>query len=349
MIDFRYHLVSIIAVFLALAIGIVLGSTALQGSTIDGLRALSGSLRGQLNATSADRNSWKQAAQANDAFLQVAEPKLLDGMLAGSRIVLVTEPGASSSVVNGVQDAAKLAGAAITGTVALAPKFNDLSGATRASLSTINTDLSSTNGIGLAPANDPETAYQQEAAQVIATAIVGQADGQLGLDAQSAQTLLGSYASSGYLTTNGTPWKDRATLAVIVTAPATAADGQGDPADRVLLAVAGEFANASAATLVAGPTLSPPESASAITVLRGNSVSTLVTTVDNADTRAGQITAMWALANQLQGGKPGSYGVSSGVSGISPVPSPVLTATPTPTGTPTKGTTGKAKKTVSTK
>ena len=33
MIDFRYHLVSIVAVFLALAIGIVLGSTELQGTT----------------------------------------------------------------------------------------------------------------------------------------------------------------------------------------------------------------------------------------------------------------------------------------------------------------------------
>ena len=38
MIDFRYHLVSIVAVFLALAIGIVLGSTELQGTTIDALR-----------------------------------------------------------------------------------------------------------------------------------------------------------------------------------------------------------------------------------------------------------------------------------------------------------------------
>ena len=35
MIDFRYHLVSIVAVFLALAIGIVLGSTELQGTTLD--------------------------------------------------------------------------------------------------------------------------------------------------------------------------------------------------------------------------------------------------------------------------------------------------------------------------
>ena len=39
MIDFRYHLVSIVAVFLALAIGIVLGSTELQGGTLDVLRS----------------------------------------------------------------------------------------------------------------------------------------------------------------------------------------------------------------------------------------------------------------------------------------------------------------------
>ena len=31
MIDFRYHIVSIIAVFLALAVGIVVGTTALNG------------------------------------------------------------------------------------------------------------------------------------------------------------------------------------------------------------------------------------------------------------------------------------------------------------------------------
>ena len=38
MIDFRYHLVLIVAVFLALAIGIVLGSTEPEGTTIDALR-----------------------------------------------------------------------------------------------------------------------------------------------------------------------------------------------------------------------------------------------------------------------------------------------------------------------
>ena len=38
MIDFRYHLVSIISVFLALAVGIVVGTTALNGVIVDDLR-----------------------------------------------------------------------------------------------------------------------------------------------------------------------------------------------------------------------------------------------------------------------------------------------------------------------
>ena len=87
MIDFRYHLVSIVAVFLALAIGIVLGSTELQGSTLDALRTASNSLRSQLSAVSAQRDGLVQQASANDAFLQTAEPKLLSGMLTGKRIV----------------------------------------------------------------------------------------------------------------------------------------------------------------------------------------------------------------------------------------------------------------------
>ena len=37
MIDFRYHLVSLIAVFLAVALGIVIGTTALNAPILDDL------------------------------------------------------------------------------------------------------------------------------------------------------------------------------------------------------------------------------------------------------------------------------------------------------------------------
>jgi hypothetical protein len=348
-IDFRYHLVSIVAVFLALAIGIVLGSTELQGSTLNGLRTLSDSLKGQLNAASAQRDAYSQQVTANDAFLQTAEPKLLNNMLAGDKVVIVTEPGAPSAVIDGIEKAAGtgFAGATVTGTVALQPKFNDLSGATRSGLSAINTGLAATDGTGLAPAADQQTVYQQEAAQLIATAILNQTDDQPGLTVPQAQNVLGNYAKGGYLTTSGAPW-NRATLAVIVTPQAAPADGPNDAANQVLLAVAAQFAGASAATLAAGPAASSASSASAISVLRGSGVSSQVSTVDNADYRLGQISAIWALAGQLAGGKPNSYGIS-GASAVSPVPSPVPSVTPTAPGTPTSKATGKVKKTVNNK
>jgi len=344
-IDFRYHLVSIVAVFLALAIGIVLGASELQGTTLDSLRALTNSLKSQLNAAEAQRDGYKQQANASDAFLRTAEPKLLGAMLTGNRIVLVTEPGAPSSVVAGVRQAAALAGATVTGTVALQPKFNDLAGATQASLSALNAQLANRDNAVLTPAATSQTGYQQDAAQLIASAILNQTTNQLGLTAAQAQFVLQAYAQAGFLNDSGAPW-NRATLAVIVTPGSVPADGANDPANQVLLAVAQEFATMSAATLVAGSVAGTTPAGSAISVLRGSSVSNQVSTVDNADTTIGQISTMWAFAVQLAGGKPSSYGVL-GASAVSPaVPLPVPSVTPSVTSTPTQSATGEAKKTV---
>lgn len=357
MIDFRYHLVSIVAVFLALAIGIVLGSTALQGSTLDVLRSTSDSLQHQLNAASAERDNFEQASNADDAFLQTAGPKLLDGMLTGTKVVVVTEPGAPSAVVNGIEKAAGQAGATLTGSIALQPKFNDLTGATKSSLSAINAQFGPSYGIAFAPVADDNTVYEQNAAQVLAAAILGKTADDPGLPAPGGQTILRAYAQGGYLTYSGNP-AARATLAVVVTPPATATDGSKNWADETLLAVAAQFASASAATLVAGPVMPASLAASPVSVLRNSSVSSKVSSVDNADTRLGQISAVWALADQLRGGKPNSYGVS-GASAVSPVPAPAPSATPTLSATPqskvtgSKGTaskgTGKVKKTVKSK
>jgi hypothetical protein len=348
-IDFRYHLVSIVAVFLALAIGIVLGSTELQGNTLDVLRSSSNSLKNQLSAVSAQRNSAEQLAGASDTFLRTAESKLVDGMLPGDKIVLVTEPGAPSGIIAGIKQAAGLAGATVTGTVALQPKFNDVSGATQSSLNAINTQLASTDGTTLQPATASETVYQQQAAQLIATAILDTTASQPGgLTVPEAQLLLQAYAQQGYLTVSGTV-TNRATLAVLVTPQTAPSGGASDPANQVLLAVAQELAGASTATLVTGSVSGSAASGSAISVLRGSSVSSQVSSVDNADTTLGQISSVWALANQVAGGKPNSYGIS-GASAVSPaVPLPVPSVTPSASVTPSSKATGKVKKTVANK
>jgi len=332
MIDFRYHLVSIVAVFLALAIGIVLGSTELRGNTLALLQSSSNSLKNQLNAVSAQRDGYQAQANAADQYLQAAEPRLLARLLDGDRVVIVTEPGAPGSVVDGIKRAAAAAGATVTGQVALQPKFNDISGATQSSLGSINNSIASTDATVLTEASDPRTGYQQQAAQLIATAILDKTAGDAGLTTASAQTLLSAYAQGGYLTVSGTP-TDRATLAVIVTPQAAPSDGPNDPANQVLLAVAQEFADASAATLVAGGAAGSAQAGSAISVLRSSSVSGQVSSVDNADSTLGQISVAEALAVQIAGGKPNSYGIS-GASAVSPLPLPSPAVTATGTATP---------------
>jgi hypothetical protein len=345
-IDFRYHLVSIVAVFLALAIGIVLGSTELQGNTIDVLRTSQNSLKNQLDQSNAERGLAQQQVANNQQFLSKAEPKLLANTLPGDRIVLVTEPGASSIVITGVKQAAALAGATVTGQVTIQPKFNDLSGATQSSLAQLNGDLASTDGTSLATPTSQQTVNQQQAAQLIGTAILATstAGETTGISTADATTLLGAYAQAGYITITPAV-TDRATLAVIVTPDTAPADGQNDPATQVLLVLAQELAGESAATVVVGSTAGSSTAGNPMAVLRASSVSSLVSSVDNADVTMGQVSAIWALQDQLGGGKPNSYGIS-GASAVSPVPSTVPSATPTISPSPHATKTGKGDKSV---
>ena len=64
MIDFRYHLVSIVAVFLALAVGIVVGAIALQPHVADVLNRESTVEKHEISAerrsaASPARSSWR--------------------------------------------------------------------------------------------------------------------------------------------------------------------------------------------------------------------------------------------------------------------------------------------------
>jgi len=66
-IDFRYHLVSIIAVFLALAIGIVVGSTALQPTVENTLHTAERVLERQIDRANQSNTSLTQERSADQA------------------------------------------------------------------------------------------------------------------------------------------------------------------------------------------------------------------------------------------------------------------------------------------
>ena len=342
MIDFRYHLVSIVAVFLALAIGIVLGSTELQGPAYNLLAKTTSKLPNELGQVSGQRDAAQQQATEGEMYAQAVEPTVLHNLLAGQRLLIVTEPGAQSSVVSGISSAALAAGASITGQVNLATKFFDTSGAAQDSLNQTTLDVAQAAGLSL----DSSATYQQQAAQVIASEILVKAPappaGKPPADqVTEASTMLQAYAASQFLSTTGQP-ASPATLVVVVTPQTPPADGSADQLDQVLVPVVTELAAKSSATVVVGSSAGSG-AGSPIAVVRSNNISSQVSTVDDADLVAGQTVAMQALAVGLAGGKAGSYGfTANGASAIAPSPAP--TASVSASATPTSSSTKKGKK-----
>jgi len=350
-IDFRYHLVSIVAVFLALAIGIVLGSTELQGPTYNLLNQTTAKLQNELDQASSQRDAAQQQASLGQNYAQAVEPVVLHNLLAGQRLLIVTEPGAPASVVTAITNAATQdAGATVTGQIALQSKFFDNSDTTLAGLNQINLAMSQADGIVLTTG----TTYQDQAVQVIAGEILtggsGSSAGAVPGSSPStgsgqdtnAQTMLGAYANEGFLTTSGQP-SVPATLVVIVTPQTAPSDGSADPVDQLLVPVAEELAAKSSATVVAGVSADSGPG-SPIAVVRASSAASKVSTVDDADFVAGQSVVIQALAAQLNGANPGSYGFANGASAVAPSPAPTPSASASPTATASSSPSKKPKK-----
>jgi len=342
-IDFRYHLVSIVAVFLALAVGIVLGSTELRGAALTALDRTSSALSAKLNAADAENSALQQEVNGDRAFAQAAEPVLLAHLLDGQRVVVITAPGAPAGVVNGVTTALGDAGATVSGQVALSARFADTSAS---NLSLLDQLTQRVVPPGLTLANGTP---QQQAAQVLASALVssgssssgssgsGGSSSQVG-DTEAAQTILSSYSAGQFITVTGQPAQG-ATLAVIVTPSSAPADGNSDPANQAIVSLAQEFGTGSEATVVAGPS-SGSGQGSAISAVRSSGAANSASTVDNADQVTGQIVVVQALQQQLNGHKPGSYGTQSGANSAGPSPAPVPSVSPsasTKTTTSAKG------------
>ena len=103
MIDFRYHLISIVAVFLALGIGILMGSVVLDQSLVrhlqtqlDGIEQTNEDLRGA-------NEDLRDQVEVAENFALAARALLLPAALEGRDVVLVTFAGTDASVLDAVR------------------------------------------------------------------------------------------------------------------------------------------------------------------------------------------------------------------------------------------------------
>jgi quercetin dioxygenase-like cupin family protein len=325
MIDFRYHLVSIVAIFLALSLGLLLGSTELKPYVQRGLNGLSKTEQNQIENLLAQKRQLQGQISGENQFALANAPAILHGVLAGQRVVLVLAPGAPNSVTTGVTQELQTAGASVTGSLQLQPAFFDTSAASSQKLTQVTQQYAQPAAVELAGT------AQAQASELLAGVIMTQ--GQPGQpvpgerDPVSVQTVQ-ALAGAGFLTKSGQPW-DRATLAVVIIPAAPQSTDDTNAQSQALVTLAQKLNLAGLGTVVAG-TVTGSGPGSAIDVMRAGGRAGHLTSVDNADYPVGQIVVAQSLAER-QHGKSGSYGVTSTASaaGPSPPPSPVPTVSPT--------------------
>ena len=195
MIDFRYHLVSIIAVFLALAVGLAVGSTALTGTAEQALTVAQHRLTSQNKALTSKNGALQRQVAGDQAFAVANSTRLLAGLLTGERVVLIAAPGYNSAVTSGLTTALREAGATVTGQVSLQSAFTTTSGQNEATLTQLAQNLASSAGLTLtAPPGGSTVPGQQDAAQVLAAGLVASgAD----LTSTASQAILNGFSQRG--------------------------------------------------------------------------------------------------------------------------------------------------------
>jgi hypothetical protein len=110
MLDFRYHALSLVAVFLALAIGIVLGVTVGDSLVSDAERSLRGQLRSDVDKAHSDAAQAIAELTGRDRMLDQLYPGMVDTRLSGERVAVVAWGPLPNNVESGIRDAVSKAG-----------------------------------------------------------------------------------------------------------------------------------------------------------------------------------------------------------------------------------------------
>ncbi|MBF6194034.1 MULTISPECIES: copper transporter [Nocardia] len=302
MISMRQHAISIVAIFLALAIGVVLGSQTLAADLLSGLRADKADLRQQVDALTERNRLLDDQTAAADRFIAGSSGRILGGTLADRGVVVFTTPDADPGDVDAVSAALAAAGATVTGRIALTEAFADGSEGDRmrtaltnvipagAQLRTGAVDQGSMAGdlLGLVLLLDPASGQTRSTPE------------ELGL-------VLETMRGGGFLAYGDTPVRP-AQLAVVITGDGAAAaeDGAGPNIARF----AGALRGRGAGVVLAGRA-GAADGQGPIAVVRADAaLAAQVSTVDNVERELGRVTTALALGEQLNGGA-GRYGTGA--------------------------------------
>ncbi len=303
MISFRYHIASLVAVLLALAAGVALGAGPLQ----DGDEQNSaGGTTSPTSAGTADR----QRDAFGDAFAASLQPSLLGGRLKGRAVTMLVLPGASQDEVAGLTGALAAGGASLAGTIRVDAALVDVS----------NKQLVDELGGQLEAAVTKVTiaagAASYERLGVLLAYAVGTKRAAGDAVDEQGKGVLAGLSTAGLIATDGDLAR-RGNLILVVGGPPVADAEKAQGMASIVRSLAGSLDAATGGVVVAAPA-SAAGATGVLTGVRGDvAVAKAVSTVDSADTPAGAIVTVLAMAEQVAGAA-GHYGGGAGATGPRP-------------------------------
>jgi hypothetical protein len=311
MIDFRYHVVSLVSVFLALAVGIVLGAGPLKEQIGNTLSDQVTSLAREKAGLRSDLATAESAVTHRDQFITTVTPTMAANQLQGRSVVLVRLPGVDNGSVDAMTGAVKSAGATVSGEVEVKDSWttgdpnvlNPLAAELQDSL----------------PGGSSLTGTSDEVlATLLARAVVAPEPAVAGTEDTAGKAVLDALKRADLIGTKGN-LSTRATEAILL-APPVETNANGTPtsptdaverATSASLDIAEALDTGSAGSVVIGPASAAGDGGLISVIRDDDNVSQRVSTIDTGDTSMGPLTTVLALREQLHGAS-GSYGFADG-------------------------------------
>ncbi|OBF60897.1 channel-forming protein [Mycobacterium sp. 852002-53434_SCH5985345] len=310
MISLRQHALSLAAVFLALAVGVVLGSGFLSDTLLSSLRDEKRDLHTQINGLNDQKNVLNEKLSAANNFDTQLVGRIVHDALGGKSVVVFRTPDAKDDDVAAVSKFIGQAGGAVTGTVSLTSEFVEANSAEK---------LQTVVNSSILPAGQQLSTklvdQGSQAGDLMGIALLINANPAVPpVDEPQRDTVLAALRDTGFITYQPSDHLGAANAALIVTGGALPQDAgnQGVSVARFAAALAPHGSG----TLLAGRDGSATGGA-AVAVTRADAgMNSAVSTVDDVDAAPGRITAVLGLHDLMNGGHAGQYGTGHGATSI---------------------------------
>jgi len=284
LISFRFHLVSLTAIFLALALGIVLGTTVVERATVSVLESRIKSVRADAEQARTERDSLIGRLRNAGRYDAEIESQILAGRLDATRVLVISADGVGGDALGALQADLNAAGAIDAGLITLTDAWNKSDFKTRST-------LADAIGVGIAAAVDLRT----QAASKLAVEFAAGGGPSL------RKLVEAGLARSSVADMEAVPGPDARVLIVgarpgnAMAEPLARALGVGMP-NRTVVAETGPDDGAELA-VIGG--------------LRKQRGPAQLSTVDNVDKTTGRVATVFALA-ALARGTTGDFGTADG-------------------------------------